>query len=85
MRLAVVVVVDSECTEVVAAARERENVAVFFTGREWKEADIFFLRIAKVERLRHCRDGSASEVTVGKPYCVEWIGCVRRTATVYEV
>jgi hypothetical protein len=83
--LAIIVVVDSERTEVVTAARERQNVAVFFTGREGEEAKIFFLRIAEVEWLRHYRDGSSSEVTVGKPYCVEWIGCVCRTATVYEV
>lgn len=82
--LGVVVVVDGEEAEVVAAGREREGVAAGLARRRWREeAERALLRLREPVRLRdHARLPPGGEELVGEPPSAEHRDEIRRAAAV---
>lgn len=86
MRPAVVVVVDGEGADVVAAVGEAgDDVAVLLAGGEREVAEGLLLGVPEPERLRDDGHVAAGEVAVGEPRGVEGIGGVGRPAAVNAV
>lgn len=83
-QLGVVVVVDGEEAEVVAAGGKRERVAGGLAGRGGREeAERALLRLREAVRLRHHAGGPArGEEPVGEPPAPQGRGEVRRAAAV---
>lgn len=86
LRLAVVVVIDGECADVVASGGQIGNyVAILLAGGEREEPEGFLLGVVELERLGDDGGGSAGEEAVGEPGGVEGVGGVSGAATVYVV
>lgn len=85
MRLTVIVVINSESTNIVTATRKRNNIAVLLPRGKRKKTESLLLREAEVKGLRDDGSKAASEEAVGEPGGVEVVGEVSGAAAVYIV
>lgn len=84
--LAVVVVIDGESTDEVAAIGEgRDEVAVLLAGGDGEEAEVFLVVGAEAERFRDDGGVAGGEEAVGEPWGVELVGGVGESAAVYVI
>lgn len=84
--LAVVVVVDGEGADVVAAGGQiGDDVAILLAGGEGEVAEGLLLGVAELEGLGDDGGGAASEEAVGEPRGVEWVDGVGGATAVYVV
>lgn len=77
MRLTIVIVINSECAEVVSASGQiGDNVAILLAGGKREESEILLLWVLENERLRDNSGGAAGVELVGEPGCAKWVGGV---------
>lgn len=82
---AVVVVVDGEGADVVAAVGDGDDVAVFFPGGDGEEPEGFLLEVGEPEGLGDEAVRAAGVEAVGEPVGEELVGEVDLSAAVNVV
>ena len=85
MRPTVVIVVDGESTDIVAAVGYRNGVAVLLAGGEREVAERLLLRVNELQRLGDEPGCTAAVEAVREPNGAEGVGAVGRPAAVNVV